>query len=471
MKKIFSVLLLFFWAALLMAETARFCVFSDPQPYAAGGWKKAGTPFWYVDKVMAKSRALGVDAVLVAGDIGTISSAPVYDEFRAIFDAHFGGSEVQLLAVMGNHDYWRPRQEKDARAKLPETKKLRREVFCKHLKLASYNHHRVIKGIDVIGISFENGLGAGKESVEFLETALKKAVERDPSKPIIVFAHNTIARTIYGSSKWGNNHLNRILKPYPQVIYFSGHTHHPLEDERLIHQKNFTSVGTSTLCYVAPGGNPLPYGDRTLSKHMLYVFIGGGEVVIRRFQMRDGSEILDNGKPWTVKYPVRVEDFTYTYEKRAAASPAPVFAADAKLSAEAVVDEQGRVTGVKITGDAAEHPAFVRSYDVKILEKAADGSWQQKKSILLYDTDQKKFRMAKDGLWFLSDFYLGLNYRKKQFTQIIPVNRTKGSRHQIYRFRPGSTCRIEVTAVDCYGRRSEKTLTAAVEIPAEKSGK
>src|SRR5699024_6635939 len=36
------------------------------------------------------------------------------------------------------------------------------------------------------------------------------------------------------------------LSKYPQVISFSGHTHYPLEDPRIIHQKDFTSIGTST---------------------------------------------------------------------------------------------------------------------------------------------------------------------------------------------------------------------------------
>ena len=36
---------------------------------------------------------------------------------------------------------------------------------------------------------------------------------------------------------------------YPQIIYFSGHSHAPINDPRSIHQKHFTSLGTGTLSY------------------------------------------------------------------------------------------------------------------------------------------------------------------------------------------------------------------------------
>ena len=44
--------------------------------------------------------------------------------------------------------------------------------------------------------------------------------------------------------------LYDTLKPYPQVITFSGHTHYPLDDPRIIHQEDFTSIGTSTGAYL-----------------------------------------------------------------------------------------------------------------------------------------------------------------------------------------------------------------------------
>ena len=59
--------------------------------------------------------------------------------------------------------------------------------------------------------------------------------------------------TVYGS-EWGftenRDLMYDTLKPYPQVITFSGHTHYPLDDPRIIHQEDFTSIGTSTGAYV-----------------------------------------------------------------------------------------------------------------------------------------------------------------------------------------------------------------------------
>ena len=40
-----------------------------------------------------------------------------------------------------------------------------------------------------------------------------------------------------------------ILKNYPQVVDFSGHSHVPINDPRSIHQKHFTALGTGSLSY------------------------------------------------------------------------------------------------------------------------------------------------------------------------------------------------------------------------------
>ena len=84
-----------------------------------------------------------------------------------------------------------------------------------------------------------------------------KSTKDDPEKPIFVFLHQHIKDTVYGSQEWGTQDsakINAVLKEYPQVITFSGHSHYPLDDPRSIHQKDFTSVGTSSVSYMEVEG-------------------------------------------------------------------------------------------------------------------------------------------------------------------------------------------------------------------------
>ncbi|MEG0229602.1 MAG: hypothetical protein RR640_03255, partial [Oscillospiraceae bacterium] len=62
--------------------------------------------------------------------------------------------------------------------------------------------------------------------------------------------HEHLPNTVYGSEDWSDGTLYDILKNYPQIVTFSGHSHFTLIDERSINQKDFTSLGTSTLKYM-----------------------------------------------------------------------------------------------------------------------------------------------------------------------------------------------------------------------------
>ena len=81
---------------------------------------------------------------------------------------------------------------------------------------------------------------------------LKKAVADDPTKPIFVMQHEHISGTVYGSldnEGWGMPDFAEILKDYPQVVDFSGHSHYPLNDPRSIWQGEYTALGTGGLYY------------------------------------------------------------------------------------------------------------------------------------------------------------------------------------------------------------------------------
>ena len=115
--------------------------------------------------------------------------------------------------------------------------------------------HEVINGFHFIGISRSAASDEhyGQYQKEWLTEQLDEAVADDPLKPVFVIQHEHISNTVYGSSDfegWGMPVFSDILKKYPQVIDFSGHSHYPINDARSVWQGEFTALGTGGLYYV-----------------------------------------------------------------------------------------------------------------------------------------------------------------------------------------------------------------------------
>lgn len=91
-------------------------------------------------------------------------------------------------------------------------------------------------------MSPENGTTHGYYSdkqINWLKEEMAKA-QKTIQKTDFVFLHQHIKDTVYGSQEWGTQDsakINAVLKEYPQVITFSGHSHYPLDASETIHQK------------------------------------------------------------------------------------------------------------------------------------------------------------------------------------------------------------------------------------------
>lgn len=79
----------------------------------------------------------------------------------------------------------------------------------------------------------------------------KLAVNADPGKPIFVFLHQPLPNTVTGSSAERgvvqHKELKEILDAYPQVVFFSSHTHYQLGSEGTLFRDRFTMVNTSSV--------------------------------------------------------------------------------------------------------------------------------------------------------------------------------------------------------------------------------
>ncbi|WP_416444986.1 metallophosphoesterase family protein [Leucobacter sp. HNU] len=77
-------------------------------------------------------------------------------------------------------------------------------------------------------------------------------LSKDPAtqgQPIFVFGHRPIPNTVWDGAQTSNPGLKTNLDDFPQVVFFSGHSHLNITDERSIHQDTFTSVNEGSMSY------------------------------------------------------------------------------------------------------------------------------------------------------------------------------------------------------------------------------
>ena len=170
-----------------------------------------------------------------------------------------------------------------------------------------------------------------------------------------------------------------------------------------------------------------------------------------RYQLRDDSEILDNGKVWRLPLPLEKNNFTYTPEKRFKASP--VFPGDAKLEAACIYDKKGVFEGVRISGTAATHPNGVYCYEIDVFEQQ-NGEWVPRDPV-------HKGKSVKKKILMFGDYYKGRNFRQKNFTGDIL---SKPGNYIGFAFESGKTYRIDLRAKDFFGTYSTRTLSTTVSV-------
>ncbi|MFD6442722.1 metallophosphoesterase family protein, partial [Peribacillus sp. NPDC060186] len=249
------------------------------------------------------------DAFVVVGDLTDLGTELEYDKFMSAYNPRKQSKAVSMFAI-GNHDYWNGLSAADSQKR-----------FCEKTGMESHFYHKVIKGYHFIVLATEDGNTSGTFSVnqiEWMGEQLKIANADDSKKPIFVFHHQPIKGTIYGS-EWGFSQNRDLfydtLKEYPQVVTFSGHTHYPLDDPRIIHQKDFTTIGTSTGAYLWIDGGRIqgevPEGAGFLNQALI-VEVYNNKLIIKRRDIHNNDW---TGKPFEISLPAKKDKFKYTEDR------------------------------------------------------------------------------------------------------------------------------------------------------------
>ena len=272
-----------------------------------------------------------LDAVLIAGDL---THDGTYTEFQKFRDAVNGSLQdgTQFLGVVAhNHDGYDMRQSKV------------RSVY-KEMTGNDADIHAVINGFHFIGISVSSreGIFYDAGQLRWLKKQLDEAVADDPDKPIFVFHHEHVFNTVYGSSLysgWGLPFFTPILRQYPQVVDFSGHSHYPLNDPRSIWQGAFTAIGTGAIYYTECTVDAVrtyhPAGAYEVATCWIVEADAAGNIRLRGMDVNAGEVLCE----YMLDNPADPANRAYTPENRKAASASPVFASGDALR---VTEQDGK---------------------------------------------------------------------------------------------------------------------------------
>lgn len=330
----------------------------------------------------------GIDALLFSGDQTQNGTQAQAKEFLSILEEEFDLTKTPAIITNGNHDTFMdmPMSAEEWAYVLSEKVYMHEEPDVDYTK---GNRHVVVNGYHFLSVEmksyndkFRNYLT--EESKTWLKAQLDKITASDPDKYVFVSCHCPVPDTVYGSmsdtytGQWGSSpELGEILNGYPQVVFFSGHTHRLVNDERAINQSTFTQITTPSTCdggvdTDAFGGGLYEglglYGEvenaRTYSQGHLVEVDGKGNVRITRIDFKRNAKIKDYWYLDSCKADGSHLN-RYTKELRAAQNTAPFFADNAKIKAEAVAERE-----IKITYPAAQDDDMVYSYKLRVLDEA-----------------------------------------------------------------------------------------------------
>ena len=379
-----------------------------------------GTAEKSVPTMLEQFKADNVDVIMITGDIGYACEDVEYEKFWTAWNTVFPDPETapELLVISGNHEFDRVVFGK-------EELQVAQDRFMNVFGLEEMNQHMVVNGYHFIGLNSEDGSTDGKYTevtTTWLKDQLDIAVADNPNMPIFVTAHQTLPNTTYGS-EWGSSKtsaLYEVLKDYPQVVYFAGHSHYASENERSIHQEFFTSVDVTSMNYLSIEDGNHGYD----SQGALLVTVNGADkqIVIDRYKIdhdEAGDTVVKIKEPWTLNLPLKQSEFTYT-DARADDRTAPAFPEGSAVTVSDVTHATA-----KIAFPTGTHEDYVHNYNIRI--KLGDTVVVEK--------------------MINGDFYQPVEKQKANWTTTVEG------------LEPNTTYTVEVTAEESFGKESQP-LTA-----------
>lgn len=327
-----------------------------------------------VKGAFAVFKAQGCEAIVNCGDLADWHYVEGYRYYLEELEAAYPpdmANRPQFLYVMANHDALDPAR-KDPKLRATRAMDFKAAFMSMREKLKI--DHECMDQRELHGYPF---LVFPQQMLRFggygeMEKRVAKACADYPGKPVFVCTHMPSSDTCYNSRSWGSVHMRKVLNKFPQVVQFSGHTHGSLRNEMSIWQGEFTAVDVCCLqewhgiCVGSPLSGKQEYG-------VVVMEVFPTRLVIRRFDVRDGSEIFPD-RPWVVPLPYDRATAPFNVASRAAKARPGVFAASSKLGC---VADRTPFTCVKLSFPSVKNEEDVERYRIEIARRGADGGWEK----------------------------------------------------------------------------------------------
>ncbi|MET3288896.1 UNVERIFIED_CONTAM: hypothetical protein ABID98_001466 [Brevibacillus sp. OAP136] len=316
--------------------TMAFDVISDIQ----GDLEDFGHVLQDISKGNPKSEAL-----IVNGDI----TPRGYDfEYQAVQDVLDQNPHPQnVWYSIGNHEFYVPKWKDPqtlAQNTWPNgtTEEELFEHFYQFSGEESVYHKKEIKGYPFLFLGTEKYMKyhdskmwdevfMSDEQLEWLKENLEHYKQKDKDKPIFVFSHHVLPDSISGSRQdpYLNDYLNvekllDILKDYPQVVFFTSHTHWDLNlpdwaGKKKVEggdKRGFTVVNTGAIqtgwMSAGPNGGEIVAPDGAAFKQGLRLEVNGDDVVIQAYDYQHDKVIkklsIHKGKIEQLAPDVKADD-------------------------------------------------------------------------------------------------------------------------------------------------------------------
>ncbi|MBR5308856.1 MAG: InlB B-repeat-containing protein [Clostridia bacterium] len=114
-------------------------------------------------------------------------------------------------------------------------------------------------------------LSQSNDSCAWAEAIIKTSIEENPAKPIFVFTHYKMPNSMYGGDESSITRLHNVIKNYPQVIIWGGHSHTTMHNDNAINTElGYVAVETNTTRYLSTSSGltlSSKYGKATVNSN------------------------------------------------------------------------------------------------------------------------------------------------------------------------------------------------------------
>ena len=289
-------------------------------------------------------RSIGVDGVVVAGDLTDLGTRGQLELFARTWNESFPGCSVARLFVTGNHDVH------GAHEGLLKENGLSREEWAKDaMGLADrrFEYWPRVSGEPYRPFSIRTVAGHRFVLANYGESGLAgfledHRAELEGDRPFFYVAHLHPRRTCGGEYLDGMTDAESAvaLSRFPNAVALTGHSHTTLTDDRMCWKDGYISIGTGTLFWNIPWGgreNASHFGEpdpRTSQMPVvsgkawqgLVIDVWDDRLVVERREFRFGERL---GPDWVVPFG---NDLSLSRPYPCMASNLPRFAPDASFA-------------------------------------------------------------------------------------------------------------------------------------------